>query len=178
MKCSCSMQVLYIINPKQYAINMSTGPKLFIYALSFFLLSNYCLNEQRAKISLTQAGGQVKGLSSTERWINDIMFLISTGRVLIRFPPRSSLTRFRYVISTGKHSKRLFRNTNDCSSTRSPILGGRWVSWLQEASSSVSWDILYNSSGKLDNLLFDTSKIWNKKPNQSPYSSFEGTNKI
>lgn len=112
---------------------------------------------------LTLAGGLVKGLSSTANSIRLAMFLNSIGRLPILFALRSSLTSFRQVSSIGTASRRLLRSTKDCSDLSSPKRGGRCVNWLQDASSSVSWDMRHSSSGREDRELFDTSKICNKK---------------
>lgn len=109
---------------------------------------------------LTLAGGLVRGLSSTTSSIREAIFIISTGRVLILLALRSSLARFKYVISRGTHKRRLLRRTKDLRDRNSPIRGGRWVNWLPETSNSVKCDMRPNSSGRFPNLLFDTNRIY------------------
>lgn len=76
---------------------------------------------------LTLAGGLVRGLSSTKSSMRDCIFIISTGRVPMRFARRSSLARYKYVTSKGTHKRRLLRRTKDLRDLKSPIRGGRCV---------------------------------------------------
>lgn len=107
---------------------------------------------------LTEAGGDVNGLSSTINWISVFMSLSSTGKLAILFARMSSLASAKYVTSTGIHNNKLLRRIRLRKYCKSLRCGGRCVSWLQEASSSVKQGIRPSSSGRLDSRLFETIK--------------------
>lgn len=107
---------------------------------------------------LTDAGGDVSGLSSTNKSINVFISRNSTGSVGILFARMSNRTSRKYVTSTGKLNSRLLRNNRLFRCARSLMCGGKCVSWLHDASSSVRHGIRPSSSGNSRSRLLETTR--------------------
>lgn len=125
-------------NKTRYISKASTIPNFF--------------TASRIIIELTEAGGEVSGLSSTYNSISVFISLSSTGSVAILLALTSSLANRRNVTSTGRHNSRLLRSIRLLIWGRSLKCCGRWVNWLDDASNSVNEVMRPNSSGRELNL--------------------------